>query len=147
MIRKRFILCFMAIVFAGVMTSCEDLVGKQTPIKLDNSELTFTSVGGEQAVTAVNYNSWWISGAYESKQSVNGVSMSINYIYPTSTDGEDAYTYDILDGGWYYVVVPEKGESNKAIITVCKNDTSRPRSATITMQNQNAFVNINIQQE
>lgn len=147
MIMKRFILCLMVIVFVGVMTSCEDLEGEQTPIKLDNSELTFTSVGGEQAVTAVNYNSWWISGAYESKQSVNGVSKYVNYIYPTSTDGEEAYTYDILDGSWYYVVVPEKGESNKAIITVCNNDTSRPRSATITMQNRNAFANINIQQE
>ena len=136
----------MAIVFSGVMTSCEDLEGKQTPIKLDNSELTFTSVGGEQTVTAVNYNSWWINGAYESMQSVNGVSEYINYVYPTSTDGEDACIYDILDGGWYYVVIPNKGESNKVIITVSKNDTSRPRSATIIMKNRNAFTNINIQQ-
>lgn len=144
---KRFILCLMVIVFAGVMTSCEDLEGEQIPIKLDNSELTFTSVGGEQAVTAVNYNSWWISGAYESKQSVNGVSKYVNYIYPTSTDVEDACTYDLLDGGWYYVVVPDKGNSNQVVITVSENKTSNPRSATITMQNRNAFTNISIQQE
>ena len=82
---KRFILCLMAIVFAGVMTSCEDLEGEQTPIKLDNSELTFTSVGGEQTVTAVNYNSWWINGAYESMQSVNGVSEYIKTTYNYTT--------------------------------------------------------------
>ena len=144
---KRFILCLMVIVFAGVMTSCEDLEGEQTPIKLDNSELTFTSVGGEQTVTAVNYNSWWISGGYEDKKYVNGVSEYVNYVYPTSTDGEDACTYDLLDGGWYYVVVPDKGNSNQVVITVSENKTSNPRSATISMQNRNAFTNISIQQE
>ena len=133
---KRLILCLMVIVFAGVMTSCEDLEGEQTPIKLDNSELTFTSVGGEQAVTAVNYNSWWINGSYEDKKYLNGVSEYVNYVYPTSTDGEDACTYDLLDGGWYYVVVPDKGNSNQVVITVSENKTSNPRSATITMLNE-----------
>ena len=139
----------MALVVAVEMTSCEDadVDGKQKPIKLDKSELTFSSAGGEQTVTAVNYNSWWISGGYEDKKYVNGVSEYVNYVYPTSTDGEDACTYDLLDGGWYYVVVPDKGKSNKAIITIYKNDTSNPCSVTITMQNRNAFTNIRIQQE
>ena len=96
---------------------------------------------------AVNYNSWWISGSYEDKKYVNGVSEYVNYVYPTSTDGEDACTYDLLDGGWYYVVVPDKGNSNQVVITVSENKTSNPRSATITMQNRNAFTNISIQQE
>ncbi len=144
---KKNLYCLMAIVTVFAMTSCEEIEGKQTPIKLDKPELIFTPTGGVQTVTAVNYKSWWINGAYESKQSANGVSEYVNYVYPTSTDGEDTCTYDILDGGWYYVVVPKKSESNKAIITVSKNDTSRPRSATITMQNRNAFANINIQQE
>lgn len=47
------------------LCACEEIEGKQTPIKLDKSELTFPSAGGEQTVTAVNYNSWWISGGYE----------------------------------------------------------------------------------
>ena len=142
---KRFILCLMAIVAASVMTSCEEVDGNQTPIKLDKSELIFSSVGGEQTVTAVNYNSWWISGGYEDfDQAKNEYT---NYVYPTSTDGEDACTYDLLDGGWYYVVVPDKGHSNQVVITVSENKTSNSRSAAIIMQNRNAFTNIRIQQE
>ena len=127
------------------LCACEEIEGKQTPIKLDKSELTFPSAGGEQTVTAVNYNSWWISGGYEDfDQAKNEYT---NYVYPTSTDGEDVCTYDLLDGGWYYVVVPDKGNSNQVVITVRENKTSNPRSATITMQNRNAFTNISIQQE
>ena len=139
----------MALVVAVEMTSCEDVDvdGKQTPIKLDKSELTFSSAGGEQTVTTVNYNSWWISGGYEDKKYVNGVSEYVNQVYPTSTDGEEACTYDLLDGGWYYVVVPDKGHSNQVVITVSENKTSNSRSAAIIMQNRNAFTNIRIQQE
>ena len=135
----------LALVIALMVTSCEEYEGKQTPIKLDKSELTFPSVGGEQTVTAVNYNSWWISGGYEDYDQAKN--EYTNYVYPTSTDGEDACTYDLLDGGWYYVVVPDKGDSNQVVITVSENKTSSPRSATISMQNRNAFTNINIQHE
>lgn len=127
------------------LCACEEIEGKQPPIKLDKSELTFPSAGGEQTVTAVNYNSWWISGGYEDfDQAKNEYT---NYVYPTSTDGEDVCTYDLLDGGWYYVVVPDKGNSNQVVITVGVNTTSKPRSATIIMRNRNAFTNISIQQE
>ena len=135
----------LALAIALMVTSCEEYDGKQTPIKLDKSELTFPSVGGEQTVTAVNYNSWWISRGYEDYDQAKN--EYTNYVYPTSTDGEDACTYDLLDGGWYYVVVPDKGDSNQVVITVSENKTSGPRSATISMQNRNAFTNINIQQE
>ena len=127
------------------LCACEEIEGKQTTIKLDKSELTFSSVGGEQTVTAINYNSWWIGGGYEDfDQAKNEYTY---YVYPTSTDGEDACTYDLLDGGWYYVVVPDKGESNQVMISVSENNTSNPRYATITMRNRNAFTNISIQQE
>lgn len=127
------------------LCACEEIEGKQTTIKLDKSELTFPSAGGEQTVTTVNYNSWWISGGYEDfDQAKNEYT---NYVYPTSTDGEDVCTYDLLDGGWYYVVVPDKGNSNQVVITVSENTTSKPRSATIIMQNRNAFTYISIQQE
>ena len=127
------------------LCACEEIEGKQTTIKLDKSELTFPSAGGEQTVTTVNYNSWWISGGYEDfDQAKNEYT---NYVYPTSTAGEDVCTYDLLDGGWYYVVVPDKGNSNQVVITVSEYTTSKPRSATIIMQNRNAFTNISIQQE
>ena len=139
------LLVLLVLVVAVVMTSCEEVDGNQTPIKLDKSELTFSSAGGEQTVTAVNYNSWWISGGYEDfDQAKNEYT---NYVYPTSTDGEDAYTYDLLDGGWFYVVVPDKGNSNRVVISVSENKTSNPRSAIITMRNRNAFTYISIQQE
>lgn len=127
------------------LCACEEIEGKQTPIKLDKSELTFSSAGGEQTVTAVNYNNWWISGGYEDYDQAK--SEYTNYVYPTSTDGEDACTCDLLDGGWYYVVVPDKGNSNKVVIKVSENNISTPRSATITMRNRNAFTNISVQQE
>ncbi len=145
---KKFLHLFLILTSAILLTSCEEEVdGKQRPIKLDRSELTFASTGGAQTATAVNYKSWWISGAYEDKQYVNGTLEYINYVYPTSTDGEEHYTNDILDGGWYYVVVPEKGDSNQVVITVNENKTAQPRSATIIMQNRNAFTNISIHQE
>lgn len=141
--KKIFTLLVLAVTL--MLTSCEEYDGKQTPIKLDKSELTFPSVGGEQTVTAVNYNSWWIGGGYEDfDQAKNEYT---NYVYPTSTDGEDVCTYDLLDGGWYFVVVRDKGNSNQVVITVSENTTSKPRSATIIMQNRNAFTNISIQQE
>ena len=63
------------------LCACEEIEGKQTPIKLDKSELTFPSAGGEQTVTTVNYNSWWISGGYEDfDQAKNEYT---NYVYPT----------------------------------------------------------------
>ena len=135
----------MALVVTSIMTSCEEVDSNQAPIKLDKSELTFSSVGGEQTVTADNYNSLWISGGYEDFDQAKN--EDTNYVYPTSTDGEDACTYDLLDGGWYYVVVPDKGESNQVLISVSENNTSNPRYATITMRNRNAFTNISIQQE
>ena len=127
------------------LCACEEIEGKQTPIKLDKSELTFPSAGGEQTVTAVNYKSWWISGGYEDFDQIEN--EYTNYVYSTSTDGEEACTYDLLDGGWYYVVVPDKGHSNQVVITVSENKTSNSRSAAIIMQNRNAFTNIRIQQE
>ena len=142
---KKLIYCLTAIVAACVMTSCEEVEGEQRPIKLDKSELTFPSTGGEQTVTAVNYNSWWISGGYEDFDQAKY--EYTNYVYPTSTDGKDACTYDLLDGGWYYVFVPDKGNSNQVVIRVSENNTSNPRYATITMQNRNAFTTISIQQE
>ena len=108
-------------------------------MKLDKQELTFSSEGGEQVVTVTNYSGWWISGAYNDNKRQN-------YIYPTSTDGEEAYTYDILDGGWYHVVVPDKGRSNTVAITVDPNDTAKPRTAVIDMTAGDVFTQISVAQ-
>ena len=70
-----------------------------------------------------------------------------SYIHADSSDGEEACTYDILDGGWYHVMVPDKGKSNTIIITVDPIDHGgRPREAIITMTVGDAFSNISIAQ-
>lgn len=70
----------------------------------------------------------------------------MNYVMAGSTDGQEAYTYDILDGGWYHASVPEKGRSNKLIITVDQNFTAKPRQATIEMEAGDAFTSVKIYQ-
>lgn len=140
--KKLFTLLVLAV--ALMLTSCEEYDGIQTPIKLDKSELTFPSVGGEQTVTAVNYNSWWIGGGYEDfDQAKNEYT---NYVYPTSTDGEDACTYDLLDGGWYNVSVPYDGR-NTAVVKVFGNTAGTARQANIIMTVGDSFVTIKLCQE
>lgn len=112
-------------------------------MELDKSELQFNSEGGEQTVTVLNYQRWWISGGYEDSEYVDGKMLYRNYVYPESTDGG---AYDILDGGWYQVTVPDKGRSNEAVIRVEQNTVASPRKATIKMQAGNAFTSIMIYQ-
>lgn len=58
----------------------------------------------------------------------------------------DFYTYDLLDGGWYHVVVPNNGQSNIIVITVDKNETGQVRQATIVMTGGNVGTKIQISQ-
>ncbi len=140
--KKLFTLLVLAV--ALMLTSCEEYDGIQTPIKLDKSELTFPSVGGEQTVTMQNYSSWWIGGGYEDfDQAKNEYT---NYVYPTSTDGEDACTYDLLDGGWYNVSVPYDGR-NTAVVKVFGNTAGTARQANIIMTVGDSFVTIKLCQE
>ena len=141
--KKMFTL--LALVVAVVMTSCEEYDGRWKPIEVDKSQLSFTPEGGEQTITVLNYNRWWISGGYEDYDKAKN--EYTNYVYPTSTDGEDICTYDLLDGGWYYVTVPEKGASNTVIIAVDKNETGKARKATVLMTVGNASTQIEINQQ
>lgn len=128
-------------------TSCaKKMEGDWDPIKMDKPEVHFPSAGGEETVTATNYSGWWINGGYEDAQYVDGRIEYVNYVYAGSTDGPDAYTYDILDGGWYHASVPNKGRSNKLIITVDRNITAKPRQATIQMEAGDAFTSVKIYQ-
>lgn len=57
-------------------------------------------------------------------------------------------TYDVLDGGWYHVSVPDKGKSNTIIITVDPlSGDGNPREAIIGMQAGDAFTKISIAQK
>lgn len=129
-------------------TSCESVLkdGAWDPIEMDKPEVHFTSDGGEETVTAKNYSGWWINGGYEDFQNVNGQWEYVNYIYAGSTDGQEAYTYDILDGGWYHASVPNKGRSNQLIISVDPNYTAKPRQAYIAMEAGDAFTTVKIYQ-
>lgn len=142
---KHFIPIITILIF---ISSCQYLSkdGEWKKIELDKSELHFNSSGGEQTVTVLNYDRWWISGGYETTEYKDGNLTYRNYVYPQSSDGESANTYDILDGGWYRVVVPQKGESKKAVITVDQNLITYPRQATVQMQSGDAFTHIIIYQ-
>ena len=139
----------LALISFFAMTSCEKgpSIGDWPPIELDKQQLTFAAEGGEQTVTVENYNHWWINGGYEEAIMVNGRTEYINYVYPTSTEGEGLYIYHLLDGGWYKVVVPGKTNCNTAVITVAPNNTEEPRQATIIMTVGDTSSHIQINQD
>ena len=102
--------------------------------------MNFPPEGGQNTVSALNYSRWWISGGYESSYQ--------DYIHATSSGGDETCTYDVLDGGWYRVTVPDKGKSNTIIIAVDPlSDGGNPREAIIEMQAGDAFTQISIAQQ
>ena len=122
-------------------SSCEETImdGAWDPIELDKSHVNFPQEGGQNTVSALNYTRWWISGGYGSSP--------MEYIHATSSDGEELHTSDVLDGGWYHILVPDKGKSNTVIITVDPHDDTQPRHATIDMQAGDAFTKFTISQQ
>lgn len=125
---KRFLYAIAFVATLFLSSSCEEVIldGAWDPIELDKNHVNFPKEGGQNTVSALNYNHWWISGGYESA---------------------DTYSYDVLDGGWYHVLVPDKGKSNTVIITVDPNDDVNPRDAIIQMQAGNAFTSFSISQQ
>ena len=121
--------------------------GLWDPIELDNAQAAFSFFGGTQVITALNYSVWWINGGYEGIEWVDGHTEYVNYVFSESTDGREACTYDILDGGWYRAYVPEKGRSNRLVITVSPNMTGDTRKAYIAMESGDAFTRIPIVQD
>ena len=113
--------------------------GAWDPIELDKTHVNFPPEGGQNTVSALNYSRWWINGGYESSYQ--------DYIHATSSGGDETYTYDVLDGGWYHVLVPDKGKSNTVIITVDQHYDTKPRQAIIEMQAGDAFTKISISQQ
>lgn len=121
--------------------------GQWEPIKLNKKELAFLPQSGVDTLVALNYDSWWINGAYEGTKQVQGELVYINRVEPESTAGGHIVLHDTIDGGWYHAVVPNRSRSNKLIIKVDANNTGRARRATIEMQSGNAFTSISIVQE
>lgn len=125
-------------------SSCEETIfqkdGDWDPIELDKTHVNFPPEGGQNTVSALNYSRWWINGGYESSYQ--------DYIQATSSGGDETCTYDVLDGGWYHVIVPDKGKSNTIIITVDPlSGDGNPREAIIEMQAGDAFTKISIAQK
>ena len=113
--------------------------GAWDPIELDKTHVNFPPEGGQNTVSALNYSRWWINGGYESSYQ--------DYIHATSSGGDETCTYDVLDGGWYHVSVPDKGKSNTVIITVDPHYDTEPRQAVIDMQAGDAFTRFSISQQ
>ena len=141
------ILTIMAAI--ACLCSCEETIldGAWDPMELDKTHVNFPSEGGQNTVSVLNYTRWWINGGYDFKELVDNQWEYRGYVHATSSDGEQACTYDILEGSWYHVMVPDKGKSNTIIITVDPIDHGgRPREAIITMTVGDAFSNISIAQ-
>lgn len=138
---KRFFQIILIAVAMMTIWSCEEtqLDGAWDPIELDKIHVDFPKEGGQNTVSALNYTRWWINGGYETSPQ--------QYVHATSSEGEEAYTYDVLDGGWYHILVPDKGKSNTVIITVDPQDDTQPRHATIEMQAGDAFTKFTISQQ
>ena len=146
---KRFVYAIALVATIFFASSCEVFQkdGDWDPIELDKTHVNFPPEGGQNTVSALNYSRWWISGGYEIIR-IADQKIDSDYIHATSSDGEDAFTYDILDGGWYHVTVPDKGKSNTIIITVDPLSGDRlPREAIIKMQAGDAFTQISIAQQ
>ena len=141
---KRFVYAIALVATMFFASSCEETifenVGDWDPIELDKTHVNFPPEGGQNTVSALNYSRWWISGGYESSYQ--------DYIHATSSGGDETCTYDVLDGGWYHVIVPDKGKSNTIIITVDPlSGDGNPREAIIEMQAGDAFTKISIAQQ
>ena len=72
------------------------------------------------------------------KQDNISYKSSINWLIINTCKGEETNTYDVLDGGWYHVTLPDNGKSNNVILTVDPHDDTKPRQAVIVMQAGNA---------
>ena len=143
---KRIIFVLVSVV--AIFTSCQEIVldGAWDPIEVDKKHVNCPPEGGQNTVSTLNYSSWWISGGYGDKIQVDGHWKYIDFIHATSSV-EGYVTSDILEGGWYHVVVPDKGKSNTIIITVDPNEGSEPRKAIIDMTVGDAFTSISISQQ
>lgn len=119
------------------------LDGNWPAIQLDKQEVVFPSEGGMDSVAMLNYSSWWINGGYSAAPDEEGVWRRIgDYFYASSSDG--AYTYDILEGDWFHAFVPDKGMSNKLIISADANILACPRYAIIEMECGDVFTTIKL---
>ena len=114
------------------------------PVEVDNSQVEFSSSGGIKVVSALNYSRWWINAGHEGIEWVDGDWKPINSVLSESTDGRDACTYDILNGGWYKACVPEKGRSNRLVIAVLPNLTGSMRVAYISMESGDVGTTITV---
>ena len=134
---KKF-LSLLTLLLCMVATSCDEpMDGDWSPIEVDKKQLEFTSAGGEQTVTMLNYGHWWICFGYED----NGGAEYINRVYPEHGDASR------LDGGWYHVTVPAGKGGNAAVVVVDENCTGKPRRAKIEMVLGDTFTTISINQQ
>ena len=103
---KRFFQIFLLAAMITAVCSCEEMQkdGAWDPVKLDKSHVEFPSEGGQNTISVLNYTRWWINGGYEAATQVGDYFEYTNYICATSSGGEEAYTDDILDGGWYLIL-------------------------------------------
>ncbi len=134
----------IAVIVLFVAASCKKTEGNWKKMKLDKTEVVFNSEGGEEIVTVLNYSALWLGGA-ETYRFVNAEWQVDRLFSPQNSDV--AITQDVLEGDWIHALVPDKGKSNKVIITVDKNEQGNPRRAYIQITYGDAGAGITVTQE
>ena len=130
----------LALVASFVMVSCDKADGDWPAIKVNKERASFSKDGGKETIKVKNYDSWWISSACDKTAQTEEQA----HISPTYVEGEDGQNQQVLEGGWFGVVLENK---TSAVIMVSANDTGAPRQAALEMTVGDAFKTITIYQE
>lgn len=140
-------ICVALFIAAACQKFTADDLGNWEPIKFDKSELNFSTEGGEQTVSILNYSKWCLLYGYEDIQSVNGSWEYTNIVRAHSSNDTNLNYHDTIEGEWYRVFAPDNGHQNKLVITVSQNKQTMPRHIIIALESGDAYGEIKINQQ
>ena len=121
-----------------------EVEGDWPAIQLDKDELHFSTEGGTDTITSLNYPGWWICHGYDDAWNVDGKIEYKNFVSANNNTGGQYFSY--MDCGWYFAYITNELK-NQLVITVKNNTTGEPRKATIEMESGDAFTIVKIFQE
>ncbi|RHJ76299.1 BACON domain-containing protein [Parabacteroides sp. AM08-6] len=119
--------------FLSILIGCDKKDGDWEAVKIDRSEIEFSSDGGSVVITTSNYTSWWIGDIQEKIGNAP-------FHYVTSDD------FTMVEGEWYKIEVPTESE-NHVFITISPNTTSIVRELSIHMTVGDTGATIKIRQQ
>ena len=121
-------------------------------IQVDKDYVCFPLDGGEEVVTCLNHEKWWIVDFTDliivdgEWQIENSFSKDL-LLDPEKWKFEYADDWLQLDGCWYSVSVPQTSGCAKLLISVAPNETGISRKLFVEMECGNWFKTITIEQQ